>query len=165
MSTTITPSGGGPAAASESSPPGGPSSEGSVSGERVPGTTSRSLPPTVKATLVALAPLAAAVITLLNVFDLVHWSAAQTALVTTETGAAIGLISALVAHLWPATGKEPVALAATLTAFAAATVALGSGFGWWSWTEQQTTAVVSVLSAVVGVGSALVARSVTSPKI
>ena len=59
------------------------------------------------------------------------WSAAQTALVTAEAAAVTGFITALVAHLKRGTKQEPVALAATFTATVSATLALGSGFGWW----------------------------------
>ena len=36
--------------------------------------------------------------------------------------------------------------------------ALGSGFGWWSLTEQQMSAVAGVVTAIPGVGGALFAR-------
>jgi hypothetical protein len=123
---------------------------------------SPALPSQVKAALAALATLAAAIITLLNVFSAVHWTAAQTALVTTEVGAVVGLLSAVVAHLWPGTAKEPVAIAATITALVSATIALGTGFAWWSWTQEQTTAVVGLVSAIIGVGGALFARNFTT---
>lgn len=112
----------------------------------------------VKALLVALAPLAAAVITVLTVFSIVNWSAPQTALVTTEALSLIGLLSAVVAHFWRGTAKEPVALAATFTAALSATIALGTGFAWWCMTAEQTTAVVSLVTAIAGVGTAVVAR-------
>lgn len=121
------------------------------------------MPFKVKAQLVALGPLAAAIIAILTTFDVVDWSAAQTTLVTTEAGAVIGLISALVAHLWQATEKEPVAVAATFTAAVAATLALGSGFSWWHLTTDQTGVLVSLVTAVLGVGSALIARSQVTP--
>jgi hypothetical protein len=82
------------------------------------------MPPLVKNLLVALGILAVAVIGILTSFSIVEWSAAQTTLVTAEAGAIIGLLSALLAHFWPATSKEPVALAATCTAAVSATLAL-----------------------------------------
>jgi uncharacterized membrane protein YgaE (UPF0421/DUF939 family) len=94
----------------------------------------------------------------LTVFKAVDWSAAQTALMTAETAAVIGFITAVVAHLTPGTSKEPVAIAATFTAAVSATLALGTGFGWWSLTAQQTAALVGLLTAVIGVGTALFAR-------
>jgi hypothetical protein len=114
--------------------------------------------PSPRAVLAALGTLAVAAITLLTVFKLVDWSAAQTALVVAEVGAVTGLVTALVAHLTPATSKEHVALAATFTATVAASLALGSGFGWWDLTEQETSAVGGVITAVLGVGGAVVAR-------
>ena len=111
-----------------------------------------------RAVLGALGALAVAVITLMTVFTLVDWTAAQTALVTAEVAAVIGLATALVAHLTPATAREHVALAATCTATASATLALGSGFGWWSLTEQETSALAGVVTAVLGVGGAVIAR-------
>src|SRR5215212_11118393 len=114
--------------------------------------------PNPRAVLGALGTVAVAAITLLTAFELVEWSAAQTALVIAETGALAGLITALVAHLTPATSKEHVALAATFTATVSATLALGSGFVWWNLTEQQTSAVAGVVTAVLGVGGAVLAR-------
>jgi hypothetical protein len=117
------------------------------------------MPAQVKALLVALAPLAAAVIALITAFGIVHWSGAQTTLVSTEAGTIIGLVSALVAHFWPGTQKEPVALAATLTAAVTATIALGTGFAWWHLTAKEATVLASLVTAVLGVGSAWFARS------
>ena len=117
------------------------------------------MPYHVKALLVALGPLAAATIALLAAFSIVTWSASQTTLVATEAGTIIGLASALVAHFWPGTKKEPVALAATITAVIAATIALGTGFDWWHPTAAETSALVSLVTAVIGVGSAMIARS------
>ena len=114
--------------------------------------------PNPKAVAGGLGTLAVALITIVTVFKVVDWSAAQTALVTAEAAAVAGFLTALVAHLMPGMSKEPVALAATLTATVSATLALGSGFGWWSLTEQQTSAVAGVLTAVLGVGGALIAR-------
>jgi hypothetical protein len=111
-----------------------------------------------KAVVAAVGTLAVALITILTVFKVVDWSAAQTALVTAETAAVIGFVTAAVAHLTPGTSKEPVALAATFTATVSATLALGTGFGWWSLTEQQVSALVGLLTAVIGVGTALLAR-------
>ena len=110
------------------------------------------------AVLGGLATLAVALITIAAVFNVVHWSPAQTALVTAEAAAVVGLITALIAHLWPGRPKEPVAVAATFTATVSATLALGSGFGWWSLTAQQTSAVAGVVAAVLGVGGAVLAR-------
>ena len=118
-----------------------------------------------KAGLGALGPLAVAVIAVLTVFEIVDWSASQTALVTAEAGAIIGFVSALVAHLWPGTKQEPVALAATFTAAISATTALGTGFGWWNLTEEQVSTLASLITAIIGVGSAMVARNiVTAPR-
>jgi putative flippase GtrA len=118
-----------------------------------------------KAVLGALGPLAVAVIALLTAFGIVDWSAAQTALVTAEAGALIGFVTALVAHFWPQTKQEPVALAATFTAAVSATTALGTGFGWWNLTEEQVSTLASVITAIIGVGSAMVARNiVTAPR-
>jgi hypothetical protein len=115
--------------------------------------------PKPKAVVAGLAALTVALITIVTVFKVVDWSAAQTALVTAEMAAVAGLATALVAHLRPGTAKEPVALAATFTATISATLALGSGFGWWSLTEQQTSAVAGLVTAVLGVGGAVIARN------
>ncbi|MBV8988465.1 MAG: hypothetical protein JO372_07885 [Solirubrobacterales bacterium] len=117
-----------------------------------------------KATAGTLGTLAVAVVTMFTVFNVVHWTAAQTALVTAEAAAVAGFFTALVAHRKTGTAKEPVALAATFTALVSATLALGSGFGWWSLTEQQTGAVAGLVTAVLGVGGALLARQRVQPK-
>lgn len=109
------------------------------------------------------ATVVVALITALTVFHVVDWSAAQTALVTAEAGAVGGFVTAVAAHRKVDTAKEPVAVAATFTAMVSATLALGSGFAWWSLTEQQTGAVIGLLTAVIGVGGALLARNCVSP--
>lgn len=114
--------------------------------------------PNPRAVVAALSALAVAVITLVTVFELVDWSAAQTALVTAEVAAVTGLITALVAHLKPGTSKENVAIAATFTATVTATLALGSGFAWWHLSEQEISALAGVVTAVLGVGGAVIAR-------
>jgi hypothetical protein len=122
-------------------------------------TQAATLPPlNPKAVIAAIGTLAVALIAILTVFKVVDWSAAQTALVTAETAAVIGFVTAIVAHLTPGTSKEPVALAATFTATVSATLALGTGFGWWSLSEQQVSALVGLLTAMIGVGTALFAR-------
>lgn len=122
------------------------------------------MPSCVKTLLATLGGLAVAVITVLTTFSIVSWSAAQTALVTAEAGAIIGLATALVAHFWPGTQQEPVAVAATFTATISATMALGTGFGWWSLTTDQTGALVGVVSAVIGVLTAVLARNQVQAK-
>lgn len=114
--------------------------------------------PNPKALISAIAALAVSVITIVTVFKVVHWSSAQTALVTAEAGAVAALITAVVAHVRPGTAKEPVAIAATATAVVTATLALGSGFDWWTLTEAQTSAVAGFVTATLGVGGALLAR-------
>jgi hypothetical protein len=117
------------------------------------------MPSFLKNLLGTLGGLAAVVPTFLAAFDIVDWSEEQTLLVIAEAGAVIGLLSALVAHFWPDTKEEPVAIAAAVTAFATATVALGSGFGWWDWTEEQVAAALSLITTIVGAIGALFARS------
>lgn len=117
-----------------------------------------------KAAAGALGTLAVAVVTIVTVFNVVHWTAAQTALVTAEVAAVGAFVTALVAHLNPSTSKEPVALAATFTAAVSATLALGCGFAWWSLTQQQTGAVVALITAILGVGGALLARGHVTAK-
>jgi hypothetical protein len=96
-----------------------------------------------------------------SVFKVVDWSAAQTAFVTAKAAATAGLLAALVAHLMPGTSRQPVAFVATFTAKVSATLALGFGFGSWFLTEQQTSAVAGVVTAVLGVG-ALCSLAITS---
>ena len=118
---------------------------------------------TATALVPALGILAGAVITLVTVFGIVHWSAAQTALVTAEVVAVSGLLTAVLRHVKSDTPKEHVAIAATFTALVSATLALGTGFGWWHMTEQETAAFVGVVTALIGVGTAILARRRVSP--
>jgi hypothetical protein len=118
-----------------------------------------SLPsPDPKPVVAALGALAAAVIVCLTAFTVVDWSGSQTALVTAEAGAVLGFVASLLAHLRPATAKEHVALAGTLTALVSATLALGTGFGWWRLTEEQVAALLGMVTATVGVVTAMLAR-------
>lgn len=115
-----------------------------------------------QAVLVALGGpggFAAAVIVWITAFQIVTWTDFQTALVTAEAVALTAFFGALVGHFWRESSKEPVALAATFTAAFAATLALGNGFGWLTWSQNQITAVLGVFTAFIGIGSALFARS------
>lgn len=113
----------------------------------------------------AIAALAASIISLLTTLDAVHWTTTQTSLVSAESAAVIALVTAVIAHFWPGTAQEPVAVAASFTAFVLATLTLGTGFSWWSLSKEQISALVAVLSAAIGLGSALIARSsVKAPK-
>ncbi len=118
----------------------------------------RQIPALVKGLLGAMAALAEAVIALITTLGFVHWTTTETTLVTAEAGVVFGFVTALTAHLWPNTKKEPVGVAAAFTAVATATIGLGSGFQWWTLTTEQIAAVVSVVSSIVGVGTALTAR-------
>ena len=73
--------------------------------------------------------------------------------------ALIAFFGALVGHFWRENSKEPVALAATFPAAFAATLALGNGFNWLTWSQNQITAVLGVFTAFIGVSAALFARS------
>jgi drug/metabolite transporter (DMT)-like permease len=119
--------------------------------------------PSGKGLAAALGTLAAAIVALLKVFDAVDWTDAQTALVLAEAAAVISLATAIWAHFRRNTPKEPVVVAASVTALITATIALGAGFSWWNWTTEQTSAVLSAVTAVSGVLSALLARAVVTP--
>jgi phosphatidylserine synthase len=112
----------------------------------------------VKGFLAALGGVAVATITLLATFHVVRWSSTQTGLATAEAAAAVGFLSALAAHFWPGTKKEPVAVGATLTALVAATLALLSGFKAWKLSQDEISALVGLLTALLAVCTALFAR-------
>jgi hypothetical protein len=114
--------------------------------------------PDPKPVVAALGAAAASVIVFLTAFTLVDWTPAQTALVTAETGAILGFLAALLAHLKLATAKEHVALAGTLTALVSTTLALGTGFGWWALTADQAGALLGMVTAIVGIATAMLAR-------
>jgi hypothetical protein len=124
-----------------------------------PGLGQPPVPPKIAAALGGLTALTAAVIGLMTSFAAVHWTSAQTTLVATEVAAFWALTIAVTAHLWPQTKKQPVAVAGTLTAFASATLSLGIGFAWWQLTQPQNASLISLVTAIVAVYSALLARS------
>jgi hypothetical protein len=117
------------------------------------------MPPKIKALLTALTVLTGALIGVLKSLHEVHWSVAQTTLVSTEAAAVLAFAAALVAHFWPGTKQQPVALSGTFTALVAATLALGPGFSWWKLTGAQNSAIIGLASAVVAVAAALTART------
>ena len=55
--------------------------------------------------------------------------------------------------------EQPVAVAGTVTAFVSATLSLGIGFAWWQLTQSQNASLIGLVTAIVAVVSALVARS------
>jgi hypothetical protein len=114
------------------------------------------------AVVAAIGTLAAAIIGLITSLGAVDWSAAQISLVTAEVAATIAFLTAIITHFWPDTKKQPVAVAATLTAFLTATLTLGTGFAWWSFTAAQASALVAVVSSIIGVGSGLIARNLVT---
>jgi len=117
-----------------------------------------------KQVVAAVGVLAGAIITLLASLEVVHWSATQTTLVAAESAAGIAFITAGIAHFWPGTSKEPVAVAASFTALVTATITLGTGFTWWHISKDQESAIVAVVSAAIGLLTAMFARSkVKSP--
>jgi hypothetical protein len=121
------------------------------------------LPPSLKNIFVAVSALAVAVIGVLSTLNVGHWSTAQTALVTATTGAFLAFVASVTAHFWPGTAKEPVTIAASITALSASILALGEGFTWWTLSGAQIAALGSLVSTILGVGSALLARQQVSP--
>jgi hypothetical protein len=117
------------------------------------------VPPKIAALLAGLTALTGTVIGLMTSFDAVHWTSAQTTLVATEVAAFWALAGAVTAHLWPQTKKQPVAVAGTVTAFVSATLSLGIGFAWWRLTQSQNASLISLVTAIVAITSALVART------
>jgi hypothetical protein len=128
-------------------------------------TSGAKMPDSVKAALAALGGLAVAVITLLATFGVVTWSSAQTGLATAEAAAVVGFLSACAANFWPGTKREPVAVSGTFTALVAATLALVSGFHVWTLTQDEISALMGLLTAMLAVGAALFVRGqVTAAK-
>ena len=123
------------------------------------------LPARIKALLGALAVLTGAVVGILTSFDIVHWTAAQTTLVTTEAAAFWACATAVTAHVWPGTKEQPVAVAGTVTALVSATLSLGGGFAWWQLTEAQNASLVSLVTTIIAVFSALIARTSVTAKV
>jgi hypothetical protein len=121
------------------------------------------IPTKIGAFLAALTVLTGAVVGIATSFEVVHWTPAQTTLVGTEVAAFWAFAGAVAAHLWPATKKQPVAVAGTVTSLVAATLSLGIGFTWWRLTEAQNASLISLVTAIVAVVTALVARTAVQP--
>jgi hypothetical protein len=102
--------------------------------------------------------LANAVLTMLVGTGVVDWSDAQVALVYAEVNTVSALLLALYLHFYPDTKREPVAVAASLTAVAVSTTALLSGFQVWHLNDAQNALVVSVVSALVALVATAFAR-------
>jgi hypothetical protein len=117
------------------------------------------LPTRIEVLLTALAALTGAVVGIIASFELVHWTAAQMTLVGAEAAAFWAFAGAVAAHVWPDTKKQPVAVAGTVTALVAATISLGMGFTWWQLNEAQNASLMALATAIVAVGSALIARN------
>ena len=124
-----------------------------------PGSDQPPVPPKIAALLTGLTALTGAVIGLMTSFNAVHWTSAQTTLAAAEVAAFWALAAAVTAHLWPQTKKQPVAVAGTVTAFVSATLSVGIGFAWWQLTQSQNASLISLVTAIVAVASALAARS------
>jgi hypothetical protein len=125
----------------------------------IPGSDRPPVPPEIAALLAGLTVLTGAVIGLMTSFNAVRWTSAQTTLVATEVAAFWALASAVTAHLWPQTKEQPVAVAGAVAAFVSATLSLGIGFAWWQLTQSQNASLISLVTAIVAVVSALAARS------
>jgi hypothetical protein len=102
--------------------------------------------------------LANAVLTMLVGTGVVDWTEAQVALVYAEVNTVSALLLALYLHFYPDTKREPVAVAASVTAVAVSTTALLSGFQVWELNDAQNALVVSVVSALVALVATAFAR-------
>lgn len=141
-----------------------PSSNPAASTPSIPASIQPPVPSQIATLLAGLTALTGAVIGLMTSFNAVHWTSAQTTLVATEVAAFWALASAVTAHLWPQTKKQPVAVAGTVTAFVSATLSLGIGFAWWQLTQSQNASLIGLVTAIVAVVSALAARNTVEAK-
>lgn len=97
----------------------------------------------------ALMPVLTGVALLVGPLGIAPWSEVQTGLVVTEVNALSAVVLAVVAYLWAQSVKEPAALQGSVSVFALATLTLGTGFGWWSLTDQATQLVIALVGAVL----------------
>jgi hypothetical protein len=130
-----------------------------VDGNVVPAAPAALPPGNVQGLFAAVAALTGAVLGMITSFGIVDWTPAQTTLSGTEAAAFWAFAGALIAHFWPGTKKQPVALAGTFTALTSSTISLGIGFSWWQLTASQNASLVSVVTTIIAVGSAMLARS------
>lgn len=117
------------------------------------------LPSRVQTLFAAFGTLGAATVGFVTTFEIVKWTPAQTTLVVTTGAAFLAFAAAVTAHVFPRTKKQPVAIAGAFTALVSCMVTMGAGFSWWDVTETQNAALGSLITAIVAVASALIARS------
>lgn len=123
------------------------------------------LPSRVHMLFAAFGTLGAATVGFVTSFEIVEWTAAQTTLVLTTGAAFFAFAAAVIAHVFPRTKKQPVAIAGAFTAFVSCTVSMGAGFSWWDVTEAQNAALGALITAIVAVASAVFARSAVKAEI
>lgn len=100
-----------------------------------------------------------AVILLLNVLSIVHWSSDEIQAVSLEAAAVIAFVVAVYAHFKPETPGETVALAATFTAAVVTTIALLNVFDITDLDATESSQIMATVAAAIGVGTSLFARN------
>lgn len=113
--------------------------------------------------LTACGVVATALATLGGLLNWFGWTDGQWIVTGATTGAFLGLVISVIAHLRPGTQKEPVAIGASVTALATSLAALGGAFAWWTPAPDVQAAVVGLVTAVVGLLSAVVVRGNATP--
>lgn len=112
-----------------------------------------------KARIAQVVIVVAAVVAVLAGFDIVHWSAAQSALVGAEASSGLILILAVQQHFHAGTAEEPVAVAGSITAFSSSTFALLVGFQIVHWSDEQIALVLGLVVAIVTLAGSWAARA------
>jgi hypothetical protein len=105
------------------------------------------------------------VVALLNGFDVIHTTEAQSLLVTAEASSVLVLAMAITQHFRPGTAEEPVAVGVSVIAFATSTTGIMVGFNWFSLSQQQAGLLITLTTVLVAMFAGWGAREAVTAKI
>lgn len=117
-----------------------------------------------KARIASVVGLVAAIVVVLNIFDITHFSDEQNLVLGATVSASLVLIMALTQHFRPSTAEEPVAVGSSFYAAVAAWLNMMVVFAWVHWTDQQIAAVLSLVTVVLALVGGWAVRSVVTAK-
>ncbi len=93
-----------------------------------------------------------------------HWSPEQTVVVTGFANSVSGVVLAGFAYLWAKTVEEPATFFGAVSSTLLTLFALGNVFSWWSLTQAQEQAWLTLIGALVVVLAFVVRGVVYAPK-
>jgi len=117
-----------------------------------------------RARIAQVVALVVAIVAVLAGFELVHWSVAQSGMVSVEASSFLILVLALQQHFKPNTAEEPVYVAGSISAFSGSTFALLVGFEIVHWSEEQVGLVLGLVAVIITLSTSWAARSEVTAK-